>query len=101
MPSPCPRRLQNQPARPQHVSTTSCQAGFHKERMYRQAEWGLRPPSPTLLLPHQSQTCHLPGWHPPSPQGHLTKATMLTGLPLTVLDESVLSSYLLMPKDGM
>lgn len=76
MPNPCLRHLQNRPARPQHVSTTSCQAGFRRERTSRQAEQGLRMPPLTLLLPHQSQTCHLSGRRPPSLQGHLTKATM-------------------------
>lgn len=37
---------------------------------------GLRPPPLTLPLPHQSQTCRLSGRHPPSLQGHFTKAAM-------------------------
>lgn len=37
---------------------------------------GLRLPPLTLPLPHQSQTCHLSGQHPPPLQGHFTKATM-------------------------
>ena len=51
MPSPCPRCLCNLPARPQHASTTSCQAGVHRERLGGQTDQGVDFPHPSPTTP--------------------------------------------------
>lgn len=85
---PCPRHLQNLPARPQHTSP-SYQAGVCRERMYGQSDQGTEAPN---LSSHHSPVSSKPAiclssTHPLSRpissqcshQGHLAKATLPTG----------------------